>query len=99
MSVKKATSDKLAEALIHAKAPQIMIERARSGMYDDFKSDLPLPLHALVDDAKQYHLNNIALRAMNGEFDAEQWEADAWAISAEGQEAFQQILHEGHEKS
>jgi hypothetical protein len=89
------TTERLAEALIHARAPQVMIDRARTGMYDDFKSDLPLPIVALVEDARKYHLNNIALRAMNGEFDAQDWESDEWAMSAEGQETFRQFLKSG----
>lgn len=85
--MRESTTEKLARALILSNAPQEMIERARSGYYDDYKSPLGTPLVALVNDARRYHLTSIALRAMKGEFDAQGWEADAWAESAEGQTA------------
>ena len=91
----KPTSEKLAEALIHSSAPQEMIKRAREGYYDDYRSPLPDPIRTLVNDARKYHLNNIALRAINGEFDAQKWEAKAWAKSKEGQEIFKQLLSRG----
>jgi hypothetical protein len=80
----KPTSEKLAESLTHSQAPHVMIDRARAGHYDEYKSDLPFPISALVEDARKYHLNNIALRAINGEFDAQDWEANQWAESEEG---------------
>jgi hypothetical protein len=89
------TTERLALALTHAKAPQVLVDRARAGYYDDFKSDLPLPIVALVNDAKQYHLNNIALRAMNGEFDSQKWEAEAWVKSEEGQSVMREIAQRG----
>lgn len=93
--MREAMTEKLARALIHAQAPQVMIERARAGYYDDYKSPLSLPIQALVQHARLYHLNGIALRAMNGEFDAQEWEADEWAKSDEGQAAFLSILQDG----
>lgn len=91
----KPTSEKLAEALTHASAPTSMIQRAREGYYDEYKSSIATPIIALVQDARKYHLNNIALRAVNGEFDAADWEAEAWAKSEEGQEIFKQFLPGG----
>lgn len=90
--MRKPTTERLAEALSNARAPQEMISRARSGYYDDFKSDLLFPVRALVEDARKYHLNNIALRAMNGEFDAQDFEAREWAKSAEGQQVLREIV-------
>lgn len=94
MMAEIATTEKLAQALTFARAPQSMIALARDGYFDDFKSPLAFPIRALVAEASKYHLNNIALRAMNGEFDAQDWEADAWGKSAEGQ-AMIQDLYEG----
>lgn len=88
----KPTSEKLAEALTHASAPSPMVQRAREGYYDDYRSPLPDPIRTLVNDARKYHLNNIALRAINGEFDGQKWEAEQWAKSEEGQEIFRQFL-------
>ncbi len=89
---KQPTTEKLALALTNAKAPQDMIEKARRGEYDEFKSDLAFPIRALVEDASRHHLHNIALRAMNGEFDASDEEADAWGKSAEGQATLRDLF-------
>lgn len=88
----RATTDKLAEALSLAGAPQDMIERALAGYYDDYKSPLPAPIVQLVADARSHGLPDIARRAMDGEFDATKQEGDEWAKSPEGQETFRQLL-------
>jgi hypothetical protein len=79
------TSDKLAAALREAGAPGIMIGRAEHGYYDDYKSHLAMPLHQLVVDARQHKLEDIAKRAIAGEFDGTKEEGDEWAASPEGQ--------------
>ena len=81
-----ATSDKLADALMAADAPADMVIRARAGHYDDYKSSLATPYIQLVLDASGVGLVDIAERARNGEWDAQKWESDEWAASAEGQE-------------
>lgn len=81
------TTEKLAQALREAGAPDWMIVRAESGYYDDYKSTVSSPIMALVVDAHHNGLHAIAHRARNGDFDAQKWEADAWAKSPEGQES------------
>jgi hypothetical protein len=81
-----------------ASAPQAMINQARKGYYDDFKSDLATPIVQLVQDARKAGLEGIAERAMNGEFDATKEESDAWAESPEGQEVMQQFMGEARQQ-
>ena len=72
------TKEKLAQALDQAKAPAIMIQKARLGYYDDYESELATPIVQLVHDARSYGLSDIALRGMKGEFDGTKEEGDAW---------------------
>lgn len=82
------TTERLARALEEAHAPAEMVANARAGVYDDYKSDYPMPILRLVEHARAAGLPNIANRAINGEFDATKAEFDAWAASPEGQQAF-----------
>jgi hypothetical protein len=75
------TTEKLAKALIAAGAPVAMIEKARDGFYDDFRSPLDAPIAALVHDAQRGGLHTIARRAADGEFDGTSEESNAWARS------------------
>lgn len=84
------TKDRLAAALDRAGLAD-MAARARQGYYHDFLSDLDFPdLQLAADLAAAGTPAALALRArhLNGEFDATGAEADAWAQSAEGQNAF-----------
>lgn len=72
------TTEKLAKALEEANAPEYMISRARSGYYDDFKSDLAAPISTLIADLRGLGLNDLAERAMNDEFCATDEEANQW---------------------
>lgn len=81
------TTERLARALEEAGAPESMIEAARAGIYDDFKSPLARPITTLVRACQKAGLIDLAHRAMNGEFDGTQAEADAWMASSEGQAA------------
>lgn len=85
------TTQILAKALREAGAPPAMIRNAENGYYDDYKSDLALPINQLVVDAKKLNLNSIAERAMSGDFDAQDWEAEAWAASEDGQSTFREL--------
>jgi predicted enzyme involved in methoxymalonyl-ACP biosynthesis len=85
------TSEKLAQALEVAGAPQEMITKARSKHYDEYESDLMSPIRQLAADAAEHGLDEIALRAMNGDFDGQKWEAEQWARSPEGKETFAQF--------
>ena len=68
------TTEKLAQALEEAKAPQVMIDAARRGRYDDFKSESATPIVDLVHDLKNVGLQDLAKRAMCGEFDSRRQE-------------------------
>lgn len=88
------TTERLAVELVKAGAPPAMIERARAGYYDDYKSELAMPISQLVADARAAGLPIIAERASAGEFDASQAESQAWAMSPEGQAVFRELLGE-----
>jgi hypothetical protein len=60
---------KLAAALRAAGASQYMISKAADGYYGDLTSPLAFPITQLVKDALALGLNDIARRAMDGEFD------------------------------
>jgi hypothetical protein len=72
------TTERLAKVLEAAQAPAEMIARARDGYYDDYKSELATPIPQLVNDCREAGLNDIAQRAIDGEFDATREEGDAW---------------------
>lgn len=88
------TADKLAAAIrAIATDPRHdqLAARAAEGYYDDYKSPLAAPIHALVTDARAVGLPEIAERAMEGEFDGTAEEAEAWARSPEGRAAAAQL--------
>jgi hypothetical protein len=68
-----------------------MINKARSGFYDDFKSPHPMPEHQLLADARAAGLERIAQGVIKGEWDATKEESDAWAASPEGQEVMREF--------
>ncbi len=99
------TKDKLGDALAAIPGvPEEMVRKAREGYYHDFLSPLTFPEIQLVHDL--YQLAKIpatprdsrpkllALRqqVIDGEFDASKEESDEWAMSPEGQAAFQALL-------
>jgi hypothetical protein len=89
------TKDRLAEELVRIGAPDLMVERARGGKYDDFLSDLAMPIYQLCAELVDLGGNAaIALRdrVMNGEFDSSREEAEAWGRSPEGAEALGRLL-------
>ncbi len=88
----ESTKDKLVKALREAHAPLEMIDRAKNYYYDDYKSSVGNNIQVLVQDARKHGLADIAQRAMDGEFDGQQWEADDWAKSPEGQETFREFM-------
>lgn len=87
------TTERLARALEEAGAPAVMIERARQGYYDDFKSPLAFPEMQLRADALAAGLESIAEGVVNDEWDATKEESDEWARSPEGQAAFQELVN------
>lgn len=72
------TTEKLALALEEINAPTEMIEAARAGRYDDFKSDSATPIVDLVRHLQKIGAHALAREAMSGKFDATKEEADAW---------------------
>jgi hypothetical protein len=88
-----ATADRLARELELAGFPD-MAARARAGYYDDFLSPLAAPIVQLV-----LELTNLgspaalvlARRAMEGDFDGTEAEAEAWAASPEGQATMRRL--------
>lgn len=93
---RQPTTVKLAEALKQEGAPKWMIVNAQSGLYDDFKSVLAMPLHQLVNDAREAGLSESFVgRVINdGEFDAQEWESDDWEKSEEGQAIFKELMEQ-----
>lgn len=88
----EATSDRLALALIEAGAPPIMVEKAKEGYYDDYKSPIAIPLTQLIIDLRaasdacvgpgripvKARLLAIADQATQGKWDCTKEEADEW---------------------
>ena len=85
------TTEKLAEALRQAGAPEAMINRARNGYYDDYESPLVAPITQLVQDARGQGIPEIAERAIAGEFDGTPEEGAAW-WQREGSKMFPGML-------
>jgi hypothetical protein len=85
------TTERLAAAMQVAHCPPAMVQRARDGWYDDFRSPLVAPCIELVADLERIGQRKLAQRARNGEFDATRDEAEAWRRSEEGQAAFRDL--------
>jgi len=79
------TKEKLAQVL-HAAGLFDMEKVARAGRYDDYESEYPTPILDLVDHLRGHGNDDLARRAMDGEWDASKEESDAWAESEEGRE-------------
>jgi hypothetical protein len=88
----KPTTERLAEAMEAAGCDAWLLANARAGHYDDYKSDLACPIYRLVADLKKEGHEELAQRAMNGEFDGTREEADEWARSPEGQQVFRDLV-------
>lgn len=95
------TKDMLAQALRDVGLDE-MAGKAATGYYHDFLSPLATPEMQLVSDLQfEIHFNpdhphhagivTLRQRVINGDFDANQEESDAWAASDEGQEAFRSL--------
>jgi hypothetical protein len=89
-----ATTERLARALEAKGDPRLrlLVERARQGYYDDYKSELDFPLNQLVADLNEIggH-SDLVQRAIHGDFDATREEAREWANTPEGREAFREL--------
>lgn len=72
------TTQRLADALREVSAPEALIRAAESGAYDDFKSGIADNIANLIQDCLIADLDALAQRAMDGEFDSPDWEAEEW---------------------
>lgn len=99
------TTAKLAAALSEIPGmPPEMIRQAIDGYYHDYLSELTFPKMKLVDDLVRLirlpttgpkaseALTDLLARVVDGDFDASSEEADAWADSPEGREAFRELI-------
>jgi hypothetical protein len=79
------TTERLARALEAVGSPLLegMIDLARSGYYDDFKSSLIQPQVTLYGDLKSLGFDDLAQRVVDGEFDCTKEEAEEWMRLAE----------------
>jgi hypothetical protein len=81
------TTEKLAQALEATGDANLaqMVQKARAGYYDDFKSELALPIIQLIADLRDKGHEELAQRAMSGEFDSTPEESAAW-VAGEGKD-------------
>lgn len=87
------TTKRLADALRAANAPESMIRGAERGDYDDFKSHSAENIVNLVHQCLAAGLDDIARRAMDGEFDSTDQEAEEWAKNTpEGRAVMQEFF-------
>lgn len=86
----KASTAKLVAALEAQGAPRLknIIRNARKGYYHDYDSDLTFPMVILKQDLEAHGFPELAQRVVDGEFDADQEEAEMWSNSLEGMETF-----------
>lgn len=73
------STDRLVQALRVAGAPAHLVQLALADAFHDFGSASATPITDLVRECRRHGLDDIAQRAMAGEFDATREEADAWA--------------------
>ena len=88
------TKDKLARELRLVGLPRMAV-KAECGYYDDYLSPLAFPMMQLADELRQSGTPPaLALRkrVLEGEFDATNAEAQAWAESPEGQKTFNEVF-------
>lgn len=71
------TKERLADVL-RTEGLSEMEAAARSGHYDDFESDLATPIIQLVADLRGAGREDLATRAMEGEWDGTKEESKAW---------------------
>lgn len=84
------TKDRLTEMLIK-EGLRKMADKAKLGYYDDFESPIPAPIMELVKDFQLSGRQDLAARAINGEWDSTREEAEQWAQSPDGQRVLGQL--------
>lgn len=78
------TKEKLARAIEARRGknsnPNVdrIIRLARQGRYDDYESELVNPISTLINDLRAVGYNDLAKRAIDGEFDGTEAEGAAW---------------------
>jgi hypothetical protein len=77
------TSEKLAQVL-HAAGLFDLERRARAFEFDDYKSQHATPIMNLVAALREAGHEDLAQRAIGGEWDSQVWESEEWARSEEG---------------
>lgn len=96
------TSERLAQVL-HALALFELEKLARADMFHDFLSPYDLPemelearlraaRDACPDKERRDRIEEVRQRHMQGEFDADFEESEAWAQSDEGKDAFNRLI-------
>lgn len=78
--MKLSTSDRLARVL-EEHGLLDMAAKARTGYYDDYRSPLATPIVQLVLDLTAVKQEDLASRAMAGEWDGTREEAEQWMRS------------------
>ncbi|MBP5971541.1 hypothetical protein HW132_02005 [Brasilonema sp. CT11] len=88
------STQKLLQALEAKNDPKLapIITRAKANYYHDYKSDLMAPIVTLVADLRGAGHEDLAQRAVDGEFDSTKEESDAWAKSSEEKAVFAELL-------
>lgn len=86
------TSRRLARDLTEAGAPPEIVSDALASRYDDYKSELAAPCGQLVADLRAAGREDLASRAIGGEWDGSKADADEWAASPQGQAIFAELL-------
>lgn len=77
-----------------ARAPVVLIDRAKRNEFHDYKSESATPCIDLVqaltvacrNEPSESPMQKLRRRAMDGEFDSDRAECDEWANSPEGRE-------------
>ena len=82
-------------ALEKANDPKLhdIIERAGEGYYDDYKTTIAFPTIQLVHDLQLAHHPELAQRAKDGEWNAQDWEAREW-FEKEGKPLLEEAIKE-----
>lgn len=89
------TTEKLAKALEEANDPKLaeIIEKARQGYYDDYKTTIAFPIIQLVYDLEKAGHPELAQRVRKGEWEAQDWEAKEW-FEREGKPLLEESIKE-----
>jgi len=71
------TKERLARVL-DAEGLVLLAVEARGGRFDDYESNSPTPINDLIDFVRLYGREDLAQRAMAGEWDATEEEGRRW---------------------